>query len=173
MNFWKRVMDRRGRSLVPSTQPADKEPEGRPSEDNEEDEALLYSHGGPSHVRQKSLSRKVLTVVLVFGAMFCCFAAGFMVRDLTLPLVWNFDRFETRKHKHTHQPEGHRDPAQLTFTTPQSPPMSRTFYSTTAPPAQPLRKTPRRPPRAARRRPPLCGTRPPAPSPTGTGTTTS
>lgn len=91
-------MDRRGRSVVPSTQPADKEPEARSSEENDEDESLLYSQGGRPQERNKSLSRKIWTAVLVVGAMVCCFAGGFMVRDLTLPLVWNFDNYETRKH---------------------------------------------------------------------------
>lgn len=92
-------MDRRGRSVVPSTQLADKEPEARTSEENDEDESLLYSHGSRSQDRKTTLSRKIWTAVLVVGAMVCCFAGGFMVRDLTLPVVWNFDNYETRKHQ--------------------------------------------------------------------------
>ncbi|KAG6364056.1 hypothetical protein INS49_009159 [Diaporthe citri] len=88
-------MDRRGRPVVPLTQHANKEPEARASEENDEDESLLYSHGGRSQERKKSLSRKIWTAVLVVGSMACCFAGGFMVRDLTLPLVWNFDNYET------------------------------------------------------------------------------
>lgn len=169
MNFWKRAMDRRGRSVVPSTQPTDKEPEATPSEENDEDESLLYSHGGRSQERSKSLSRKIWTAVLVVGSMVCCFGAGFMVRDLTVPLVWNFDNYETRKH----QPRRHLDLVQLTVVFSQSPPISRTSCSRTVMPARPSRKTRKRPPRAAKRRPLRYGTRPPAPNPTSTGTTTS
>lgn len=169
MSFWKRAMDRRGRSVGPSTQLADKEPEARPSEENDEDESLLYSHGGRPQERKQSLSRKIWSAVMSIGAMVVCFAGGFMVRDLTLPLVWNFDNHETRKH----QPWRHEDPTPLTVVFSQSPPKSRASYSIIAMPAQPSRKTRKRPPRAARRRPLHCGTRPPAPSRTSTGTTTS
>lgn len=162
-------MDRRGRSVVPSTQLADKEPEARPSEENDEDESLLYSHGGRPQERKQSLSRKIWTAVLAICAMVVCFAGGFMVRDLTLPLVWNFDNHETRKH----QPGRHEDPTKLKMAIFQYPAVFRTSYSRTAMPAQPSRKTQKRPPRAARRRPLHCGTRPPAPSRTNTGTTTS
>lgn len=97
MSFWKRVMDKRGRSLVPPTEVADKEPEVRTSEENDEDELLLYSQRGRPQERRKRLSRKIWTAVLVVGSMLCCFAAGFLARDLTLTLVWNYDRYETRK----------------------------------------------------------------------------
>lgn len=97
MSFWKRVMDKRGRSLVPPTEVADKEPEARTSEENDEDELLLYSQRGRSQGRRKRLSRKIWTAVLVVASILCCIAAGFMARDLTLPLVWNYDRYETRK----------------------------------------------------------------------------
>lgn len=103
MDFWKRATDKSRRELIPSMELADKEPEARPSEENDEDESLLYSHGARSQERKKSLSRKILTALVVVGVMLCCFAGGFMARDLTLPLVWNFDSYETRKH----QPWGH------------------------------------------------------------------
>lgn len=102
MNFWKLVMGKRdrergGRELVPSTELADKEQESRTSEEHDEDESLLYSSGGRFEEGRKNLSRKIWTAVLVVGSMVCCFAGGFMARDLTLPLVWNFDRYETRE----------------------------------------------------------------------------
>jgi len=98
MDFWKRAMDKRGRTVIPSTQLADKEPETRPSEENEEDESLLYAHEGRPR-EKKSWRRKILTAVLIVGSMVCCFAGGFLVRDLGQPRLWNFDRYETRKHQ--------------------------------------------------------------------------
>lgn len=92
-------MDKRGRALVPTTELADKEPEARASEENDEDEALLYSQEPHSPKRQKSWTRNILTAVAVVGSMVCCFAGGFLVRDLSQPRLWNFDRYETRKHQ--------------------------------------------------------------------------
>jgi hypothetical protein len=90
-------MDKRGRTFTPSTQLADKKPETRPSEENDEDESLLYAHEGRLR-EKKSWRLKTLTAVLIVGSMVCCFAGGFLVRDLGQPRLWNFDRYETRKH---------------------------------------------------------------------------
>ena len=99
MNLWKRAMDKQGTALVPSTEIADKEPEARASEEDDEDESLLYSHGGRPQELQKSRARKITTAVLIVGSMVCCFAGGFLVRGLGQARLWNFDRYETRKHQ--------------------------------------------------------------------------
>lgn len=90
-------MDKRGRTLIPSTQLADKEPETRHSGENDEDESLLYSQEVRAQEQGKSWRRKFLTAVLIVGSMVCCFAGGFLVRDLGQPRLWNFDSYETRK----------------------------------------------------------------------------
>lgn len=92
-------MDKRGRELVPSTQVNDKETETRHSEENDEDETLLYTHGGFSQARKKSWTQRLCTAALIIGSMVCCFAGGFLVRDLKQPRLWNFDSYETRKCK--------------------------------------------------------------------------
>ncbi|KAI3394957.1 hypothetical protein diail_2064 [Diaporthe ilicicola] len=95
MNFLRRAMDKRGRELVPSTQFTDKEPEARSSEDNEEDDTLLHSHELVSRARKRSWARRTCTAALIIGSMICCFAGGFLLRDLSQPRLWNFDRYET------------------------------------------------------------------------------
>lgn len=97
-------MDKRGRTLVPSTQTADKEPEPRQSEENDEDESLLYSQGRRLQEQRMSWKRKLLIAVLIVGSMVCCFAGGFLVRDLGQPRLWNFDSYETRKQQPSQGP---------------------------------------------------------------------
>ncbi|KAK2613111.1 hypothetical protein N8I77_000040 [Diaporthe amygdali] len=95
MNLFKRAMDKRGRELVPSTQRTDKEVETRPSEENDEDEMLLCAHGSLPRSQRKSWTQRLSTAALIIGSMLCCFASGFLLRDLSQPRLWNFDRYET------------------------------------------------------------------------------
>lgn len=97
MDYLKRFIDKRDRALIPSVEYSDKEPSAAPSEENDEDETLLYPQRKLSQSRRKRWTRYICTSALVISTMVCCFAGGFLLKGATQPRVWNFDHYDIRR----------------------------------------------------------------------------
>lgn len=97
MEYLKRFADRRNRNLVPDTGYFDKEPDVAPSEENGEDETLLYPQTEVPRSQHKHWVRYICTAALITLVMACCFLGGFLLKGMTQPRLWNFDNYDTRK----------------------------------------------------------------------------